>query len=90
MKKTKTIDLLRIPDSEKAKLILEIRRRIQHKALEEKLTRSLLSSNMNINCENGINCENVTSASIEDLMQKVMQKAIEEPKAQKSYSWLII
>jgi hypothetical protein len=80
MKKSKTIDLLRIPDSEKAKLILEIRRQIQQKALEEKLTRFLLSSNVNINCPNGI------SVSIEDLMQK----AIEEPKAQKSYSWLII
>jgi vancomycin resistance protein YoaR len=80
MKKSKTIDLLRIPDSEKTKLILEIRRQIQQKALEEKLTRSLLSSNANINCRNGI------SVSIEDLMQKV----IEEQKTQKSYSWLII
>jgi uncharacterized protein YaaW (UPF0174 family) len=80
MKKSKTIDLLRIPDSEKAKLILEIRKQIQQKALEEKLTRSLLNSNVNINSTDGI------SVSIEDLMQKV----IEESKAQKSYSWLII
>lgn len=80
MKKSKTIDLLSIPDSEKTKLILEIRRQIQQKVMEEKLTRSLLSSNVGINCPNGI------SVSVEDSMQK----AIEEPKAQRSYSWLII
>jgi hypothetical protein len=85
MKKSKTVDLLRISDSKKMKLILEIRREIQQKALEEKITRSLLSSNVNINCLKGI--------SFEDLMQKALNgsfEASEESKAQKIYHWIII
>jgi len=39
MGKSETIDLLSIPDSERTKLIEEIRRKIQQRVLEEKLTR---------------------------------------------------
>jgi hypothetical protein len=39
MQKSKTIDLLRIPDSEKTKLIEEIRKKIQQRVSEERLTR---------------------------------------------------
>jgi predicted Fe-S protein YdhL (DUF1289 family) len=39
MEKSKTIDWLSIPDSEKRKLIEEIRRKIQQRVLQEKLTR---------------------------------------------------
>jgi hypothetical protein len=88
MKKSGAVDLLKVPDSKKMKVIWEIRRQMQQKALEEKITRYLLSSNVNINCLKGI--------SFDDLMQKTLsgsfkdQPAVEESKAQKSHSWLII
>jgi len=39
MEKSKTIDWLSIPDSEKRKLIEEIRRKIQQRVLEKRLKR---------------------------------------------------
>jgi uncharacterized protein YaaW (UPF0174 family) len=74
MKKRKSIDLLSVSDSEKTKLIWEIRRQMQQKVLEEKLTRSLLSSHANIDYPEGI------SVAIEDLMRK----AVEELKQKES------
>jgi hypothetical protein len=90
MKKSETIDLLRIPDPKKMKLIWEIRRQLQQKALEEKLTRSLLSSNVNINCLKGISFDDLMQKALNGSFEGLMQKTIEESKAQKSHSWLII
>jgi hypothetical protein len=85
MKKSGTVDLLRISDSKKMKVIWEIRRQMQQKALEEKITRSLLSSNVSINCLKGM--------SFDDLMQKALNgsfEASEESKAQKNHHWLML
>jgi CO dehydrogenase/acetyl-CoA synthase alpha subunit len=85
MKKSATVDLLRISDSKKMKVIWEIRRQMQQRALEEKITRCLLSSNVNINCLKGM--------SFDDLMQKALNgsfEASEESKTQKNYHWLMI
>ena len=80
MKKSKTIDLLSMSDSEKIKLIREIRRQIEQKVSERELERSLVSENIKMNCPKGIS---VTFGNS-------MRKTVEEPKAQRSYSRLII
>jgi hypothetical protein len=74
MGKRKSIDLLNVSDSEKMKLIWEIRRQMQQEVLEEKLTRSLLSTDTSIEYPEGI------SVAIEGLMRK----AIEELKQKES------
>jgi hypothetical protein len=66
MGKRKSIDLLSVTDSEKMKLIWEIRRQMQQEVLEEKLTRSLLSAHADIDYPEGI------SVAIEDLMRKAV------------------
>lgn len=43
-KKTKNIDLLSIPDSERIKVIREIRRKLQEKVIERKLMRSFVEA----------------------------------------------
>ena len=68
MKKRKNIDLLSVSDSEKTRLIWEIRRQMQQKVLEEKLARSLLSSHANIDYPEGI------SVAIEDLIRKAVEE----------------
>ena len=73
MKKSETVDLLRIPDSKKMNVILAIRRQMQQKALEEKITRSLLSSNVNIDCLKGI--------CFDDLMQKALNGSFRDQSA---------
>ena len=76
MGKSKSIDLLSIPDSEKIKLMQEIGRRIKQRVLEEKLARSLLGANGRVNYPKGI------GITVEDSMRK----AVEEPKTKRSYS----
>jgi len=80
MKKSKTIDLLSIPDSEKAKLIREIKRQIKKKVLEKELERSLASENINVNCPKGITAT----------FRYLKQKTVEEQNVQRNYSRLII
>jgi hypothetical protein len=74
MGKHKNVDLLSVSDSEKMKLIWEIRRQMQQQVLEEKLTRSLLSTDTSIEYPEGIN------VAIESLMRK----AVEELKQKES------
>ena len=74
MGKHKSIDLLSVSDSEKMKLIWEIRRQMQQEVLEEKLTRSLLSPDTSIEYPEGIN------VAIGDLVRK----AVEELKQKES------
>jgi hypothetical protein len=73
MKKSGPVDLLRVPDSKKMKVIWEVRRQMQQKALEEKITRSLLSSNVNIDCLKGI--------CFDDLMQKALNGSFRNQSA---------
>ena len=68
MGKPKTVDLLRVSDSDKTKLIWEIRRQIQQQVLEENLTRSLLKSHTNMEYPEGI------SLAIEDMMRKAVEE----------------
>jgi ribonuclease HII len=68
MGKRKSVDLLSVSDSEKMKLIWEIRRQMQQEVLEEKLTRSLLTAHANIDYPVGI------SVAIEDLMRKAVEE----------------
>lgn len=68
MGKRKSIDLLSVSDSDKMKLIWEIRRQMQQEVLEEKLTRSLLSTHADIDYPDGI------SVAIEDLMRKAVEE----------------
>jgi len=68
MGKRKSIDLLSVSDSEKTKLIWEIRRQMQQEVLEEKLTRSLLTAHTNIDYPEGI------SVAIEGLMRKAVEE----------------
>ena len=74
MGKRKNVDLLSVSDSEKMKLIWEVRRQMQQEVLKEKLTRSLLGADTNIEYPEGI------SVAIEDLMRK----AVEELKQKES------
>jgi hypothetical protein len=68
MGKRKSVNLLSVSDSEKMKLIWEIRRQMQQEVLEEKLTRSLLTADANIDYPDGI------SVGIEDLMRKAVEE----------------
>jgi hypothetical protein len=68
MGKRKNINLLSVSDSEKMKLIWEIRRQMQQEVLEEKLTRSLLTAHANIDYPDRI------SVAIEDLMRKALEE----------------
>jgi hypothetical protein len=68
MGKRKNIDLLSVSDSEKIKLIWEIRRQMQQEVLEEKLTKSLLKAHANLDYPEGI------SVAIEDLMRKAIEE----------------
>jgi hypothetical protein len=68
MGKRKSVNLLSVSDSEKMKLIWEIRRQMQQEVLEEKLTRSLLKADANIDYPDGI------SVAIEDLMRKAVEE----------------
>lgn len=57
-KKTKDIDLLSIPDSERIKVTREIRRKLQEKVIERKLMRSFVEAEtLTINGEDVFNAD---------------------------------
>ena len=57
-KKTKNIDLLSIPDSERIKVMREIRRKLQEKVIERKLMRSFVEAEtLTINGEDVFNAD---------------------------------
>ena len=73
MRKRKKIDLSNVPDSERIKLIWEIRRQMQQQVLEEKLTRCLLNTNVRVNYPEGI------SMAINDLMLRAAEELRQKP-----------
>lgn len=68
MRKLKSVDLLGVSDSKKIELVLKIRRQMQQKALEEKLTRSLLRKHANLRYPEAI------GLGIEDLLRKALEE----------------
>jgi len=68
MKKYKAINMLTVPDSKKMQLIWAIKRQMQQEALEEKLTRVLLNTNVNRDYPEGI------SITFKDLMQRAIEE----------------
>jgi hypothetical protein len=68
MRKLRSVDLLAVSGSKKIELVLKIRRQMQQKALEEKLTRSLLSGNVDQCYPEAI------GLGIEDLLRKALEE----------------
>jgi hypothetical protein len=72
-KKPKKIDLLEMPDSEKIKIIREVKENLRQKAAEAKLWKSFMESeNLTINGEM-INCEGIElkGLSLNELMKNI-------------------
>ena len=68
MKEIKSIDLLAVPDSKRIQLIWKIKRQMQQEVLEEKLMRSLLNAQVNLQYPETI------SVAIEDLVRKAVEE----------------
>lgn len=68
MRELKSIDLLAVPDSKRIQLIWKIKRQMQQEALEEKLMRSLLNAQVNLQYPETI------SVAIEDLVRKAVEE----------------
>jgi hypothetical protein len=72
-KKPKKINLLEMPDSEKIKIIREVKENLRQKAAEAKLWKSFMESeNLTINGET-INCEGIElkGLSLNELMKNI-------------------
>ena len=72
-KKPKKIDLLEMPDSEKIKIIREVKENLRQKAAEAKLWKSFMESEkLTINGET-INCEGIElkGLSLNELMKNI-------------------